>query len=212
MKNYILIISSFLVISCLNTNQDNKTQVKPKSLINCKCNNYLSPEIEIWNHTGSNYIIGDWGYKKDSYIKSNGWNLTDFPYPVKFDLKLIIVNNPILYENPSVKVGDNKLSVNLRLKVGQSEDAMYPLNSVIVENIQLINDKLISDADFKNGKQLIDHIDIWRKDIAFSSLYTKYKSQGLFINQLIFEIHLINKNSYSCNYEYVFPMAERGEP
>jgi hypothetical protein len=129
-----------------------------------------------------------------------------------FDLKLTIVNNPILYDNPSIKIGDYKLSVNLKLKVGQSEDALYPLNSVILENIQLINDRSISDAVFRNDKQKIDHIDIWKKNIAFSSLYTKYKDQGLFINQLIFEIHLMDKNKCSCNYEYVFPMAESGEP
>jgi len=199
-----------LTICSLIVNYQGYSQSKLKTIPNCKCND-LSPVVEIWNHTGGNYIIGDWGNKKDTYSKSSGWNSTDFPYPKMFDLKLTIVNNPILYDNPS-KVGDYQLSVNLKLKVGQSKDAAYPLNSTLAENIQLIKGKLIHDIDFKKGNRSVDHIDIWQKNVAFNYLYAKYQKQGLFINQLIFEIHLTNKNNCSCNYEYVFPMAERGEP
>jgi len=207
MRNY-----TFILITCslLITNQA-YCQSKPNTILNnFKCN-ALSPLVEIWNHTGSNYIIGDWGNKKDTYSKSNGWNSTDFPYPKMFDLKLTIVNNPILYDHPS-KVGDYQLSVNLKLRVGQSKDATYPLNSNVLESIQLIKDKLISDIDFKKGNQSIDHIDIWQKKIDFSYLYTKYQKQNLFINQLIFEIHLTSKSNCSCNYEYAFSMAEKEDP
>jgi len=102
----------------------------------------------VWNHTGGNYIIGDWGNKKDQYSKSHGWDSYDFPYPKMFDLKLTVVNNPILYDNPA-RIGNRKVSVILKLKVGQNKDAIYTLNSFVIESIPLIKEKLINDLRFK---------------------------------------------------------------
>jgi hypothetical protein len=176
-----------------------------------KCSGELSPVIEIWNHTGSNFIIGDWGQRDDIYLKSEGLNSSEYPYPKKFDLKLTIVNNPILFDNPNYKIQDWHLYLLIKYKVGQNQDAVYPLNAKILEPIEIINDKLITSEDFRNNGEITDHIDIWQKDIEFESNFLKYRNHGLFINQIVFEIRLISESKDSCVYEYVFLMSDRGE-
>jgi len=206
MKRYI--ICSLL---CLFINIHN-IYAQPGTLTSktgCNCS-YLTPTIEVWNHTGGNYIIGDWGNKKDQYSKSHGWNSYDFPYPKMFDLKLTVVNNPILYDNPA-RIGNRKVSVILKLKVGQNKDAIYTLNSFVIESIPLIKEKLINDLRFKKGDKSVDHIDIWQRNIPFEYLYKKYQQKKLFIEQFLFEI-IFSANNCSCNYEYAFPMAENEEP
>lgn len=215
MKKLTLIFCAFLFIACQSKeskveNKREKTEIQTQDSIT-RHSKDLSPVIEIWNHTGNDFIIDSWEKREDKYLKSEGWNLNDFPYPKKFDVKLVIVNNPILYDNPTFKIEDWFLSVNVKLKVGQNQDAAYLLNAMEYENIEVINNKLITDADFRSTGQAVDHIEIWKKDIEFESFYSKYKSKGLFINQLIFEIHLISESKIICNYEYIFSMAERGE-
>lgn len=207
MKYYFLMLLSILIIAC---NSNTSVDKQPVPTVICKCNNNLSPLIEIWSHTGGKYVIGDWGNKKDEYSKSNGWNLTDYPFPKIFDLKFTLINNLILYDNPSPLPQTTFLSVNMKLRVSESEDATYSLNSQIVENIPLIKNRNITDADFKQEISK-DHMDIWIKNIPFEALYSKYKKSGLHINQLIFYIKL-NSDKSCCNYEYTFKMAGQGEP
>ncbi|NCT16356.1 MAG: hypothetical protein GW774_13970 [Flavobacteriales bacterium] len=215
MKKLTIIFCIMLIVNCQRSGlkgkykeKEDKTQIQDSIP---KCNGDLSPVIEIWNHTGTNFIIGDWGKRNDNYLKSEGWNLSDFPYPKKFDLKLIIVNNPILFDNLTYKIGNWHLSLIVKFKVGQNQDAVYPLNSKIYDTIEVIKDTLITDADFRKKGELTDHIEILQNDVEFEFFYLKYRNKGLFLNQLVFEVLLISENKSTCIYEYVFPMAERGE-
>jgi len=208
MRLFLLVI---LFISC----QSNESKKKDNKIINhdniSKCNKFINPVIEIWNHTGTDFIIGDWGKREDKYIKSKGWDLEEYPFPKKFDLKLILINNLILYDNPIKKIGDWYLSVSVKFKVGQSRDAVYPLNAKVYDEVRLIENRLITDENFNIREKEMDQFIICRKNIELESLYNKYEKKGLFINQLIFEVHLTSKHGGFCNYEYIFPMIGRGE-
>lgn len=212
MRNFLTIFFLFGIICCKNKTA--KEENFQKSFLGNECEQQLSIAIEVWNYTGNENLIGDFFEKfENKYQESNGWDKDNHPYPKKFDVKIVVQNNLLAYEQESPsKINNYTLDVILKLKVGQSPDAMYPLNSKIVENIELINDRIITDADFVN--QPIEHnyyIDIWIKEIPFEELYKKYQKQNLFINQLIFEIKLTDKKQNICNYEYVFPMLERGD-
>jgi len=209
------ILKLFLLIILFASCQSNVSKKDSYKIISqddvLKCNKFINPEIEIWNHTGTNFVIGNWENREDKYLKSEGWDLEDFPFPKKFDLKLILINNLILYDNPIKRIGDWYLSVSVKFKVGQSRDAVYPLNAKVYDEIKLIKNRLITDINFSNKEGKIDQIEIWRKDIELESFYYKYKSKRLFLNQLIFEIHLTSKQGGVCNYEYIFPMVGSSE-
>ena len=213
MRKLAIISCVTLFINCQGLVQKQEEEIGGALQDNVEsCSEELRPVIEIWNHTGDEFIIGDWGKREDSYLKSDGWNTSDSPYPKKFDLKLIIVNNRILYDNPVSTIEDWHLSVRLRFKVGQNQNAVYPLNGKVFEGVDLIGDRLITNEDFTNSGQVLDHIEIWQRNIDIETFYHKYRNEGLFINQLIFDIHLTSKDENVCNYEYIFPMTGIGEP
>lgn len=196
-KIYILIYFVLLLISCKNqTNHERKEQNKNINEFYF----YLSPHIEIWNHTGKDYIIGEWGEKHDTYERSIGWNNNDYPYPKNFDFKLLIDNNPLMYENPT-KIGKWELSVYMKFKVGLIENGTYLLNAKIADSCNIIKDMIISDENFSQSSRL----EIWKYQIEFEKFYNKFKNQNLNINQLIFEI-LLKRGDIKCKYEYIFPM------
>ena len=203
MRNIICILLCLagIILSCKNSNNLRKNNVE-------ECTNkcyFLSPHIEIWNHSGKDFIIGNWGERKDRYEQSHGWNSTDFPYPKKFDLKLIIDNNPLLYENPMV-IGKWFVSIDLKFKIGRTENGTYLLNSKTVEGYNILNNVVVSDNSFlKNSR-----IELGKYNIEFEKIYNKYIAKNLYINQLIFEISLIQGNK-KCIYEYIFPMAGEQE-
>lgn len=213
MRISIFVMLAMLLLSC------NKSKVKNESnndsseifISNLKCNQDISPVLEIWSHTSDSFIIGDWANGKDKYIQSYGWDSQNSPYPKKFDIKFMIVNNSLLYGDANHDIKDWTMTVIMKFKVSKNEDAIYPLNSLKMENIQLFKDKAIVNEDFK-GAELKDHIEFWHKDVQFEKYYNKFKEQGLYINQIIFEINLACKESEeNCNYEYTYQMLERGE-
>ncbi|WP_018128617.1 hypothetical protein [Balneola vulgaris] len=208
MKTQLLILGTLFFLTCTVKNED--TSIIEGNVVSNVCFEY-NPEIEIWNREGVEYTIGNWPGIEENYVQSYGWNHRENPYPKKFDFKLRMINNNILYGEEPYDIGNWKLSVNLSYKVGQNDDALYPLNSKIIDHISIINDRLITSKDFKQNGVMFDEIQIWEKSIEFESYYDKYREASLKINQLIFEIILINKNNSECRFEYIFPMKDRGE-
>ncbi len=211
MNNKLLAILCIIALFSCNSNTNIKAN-KVNNHIIVDCSKELTANVEIWSNTGKENLIGEFSEViKDEYVQClNGWDRDNFPYPKKFDVKLKVVNNLLAYEQVKPQnLSDFVLNVNLKLKVGQSPNSFYPLNSQIKENIEIVKDRTISEDDF------IDHaiqLTIWKKNIPFEIFYKKYSEKGLFINQLVFEINFCDKNNEKlCSYEYVFPMAERGE-
>ena len=97
-----------------------------------------------------------------------------------------------------------RITKDIDWSVASEEDAVF----------QEIKLQLIKNEDFISQPAERNHyIELWEKGIPFETLYQKYKKKGLFINQLVFEIILSDKEKKNiCNYEYIFPMAEIGEP
>ena len=210
MKGYIFYFFLFMSIVCCNSG-DNKNELEKQiSPMDCKCE--LEASLEIWHYGGNQNLIGSYSEKfENKYIQSiNGWDKNNYPYPKMFDVKVNIQNNLLAYEqeNPK-KISDYLLNVILKFKVGKSPNSLYPLNSSLRENIAIVQDRIITNSDFKNQET---EITILKKDIPFEEYYNKYKERGLFINQLVFEVILIDKEKKNkCSYEHIFLMAESGE-
>ena len=206
MKHIVSIVIYGLLIACNNKPETFKKESFQAETFH-NCNNTLTPVVEVWNHNGKGYIIGNWGDKKDIYVKSNGWNSTNNPFPKAFDLKLKVINNDVLYDNPTPSLNPTSISLYMKLRVGENDDAIYPLNSKLVENVTLIKDKLITKGSFKNE----DNINVWVQNIPIEPLYIKYKKTGLNINQLVFYITFNSEGSH-CEYQYAFHMSGEAEP
>ncbi len=217
MKNLILFLFFGLSLSCCNS-KSNDADLSRKNAIIANCNRELAVSIEIWNYLGNENLIGNYYEKVDNKYVQNltGWDKDNYPYPKKFDIKINVQNNLLAYEQekPNEKISDYSLNIILKLKVSKSPNALYPLNSEICDRIEVLKDRVIKNEDFITQPADRNHyIEIWKKDIPFEELYKKYEKQGLFINQFVFEINLIDREKKNtCNYEYIFPMAERGEP
>ena len=95
------------------------------------CSDELSPIVEIWNHSGNDFIIGKYSATRDTYVKSDGWNNTDFPFPKKFDVKIQLVANARLFGDENYRIPKCSINVYISYKVGKNKDSTYPLNSFI---------------------------------------------------------------------------------
>jgi len=216
MKTLILFLFFVLSLTGCNTKR-NDIDLSKNDTLKTNCSRVLEVSIEIWNYTGNENLIGNYYEKiENKYVQNlTGWDKDNYPYPKKFDVKMNVQNNLLAYEQEkSSKINEYSLSIILKLKVSQSPNALYPLNSKIYENIEIVKGRVIKNEDFISQPTERNHyIEIWKKDIPFETIYEKYKKQGFFINQLVFEINLIDKEKKNiCNYEYIFPMAEIGEP
>jgi predicted small secreted protein len=211
MKIIILyLLCAISITSCNTKTSVNKTVQSESSESTYK--RVLEPTIEVWSHTGNDYLIGSFAEKIEDKYEQNksGWDKDNVPYPKSFDVKVSVQNNMLAYEQEKApSIDEYIMDVTLKLKVGQSPDATYPVNAKTYEEIEIVKDKHITNADFTDQKTSIE---VWKKDVPFETFFKKYGNKGLFVNQLVFEVTLKDKSSKNvCNYEYIFPMAERGE-
>lgn len=185
-----------------------KISIAVSDTLENECNQYLAPHIEIWNRTGKENLIDSYDEEiEDKYVMSDGWDSDNKPYPKKFDLKCIVVNQALFYEYEDVsEIGVWNLVIKMRFETGQNADYLFPLNSKLTEPVKLLK-KEISDQDFKDDSST----EFWIKGIPFEDAYKKVRDEGRFINKIIFEI-LFSKGKNVCNYKHEFFMRERAEP
>jgi hypothetical protein len=148
------------------------------------CNEHLFPVVEVWNETVQGNLIETFqeGKIKDGYFKSEGWDSDTWPYPKKFDLKLTVINNLLLYDNEEgEELGDWKISVSMRLKTAQNADYLYPLNATVSLPIKLL-EKHIEERDFTSDNESVD---IWIKGIELEKHILESQAKERFINALI---------------------------
>jgi hypothetical protein len=195
----------FVLISCIskrNINSINHTKsVTEKS----ECNDGVSPILEIWNHTGNEFIIGRYGVIKDEYVKSEGWDNDDFPFPKKYDVKITLVSNERLYDNEFYKIPSCTLRLDVSYNVGQSKNSTYLLNSYILEKKIIVPSKVIESIKFKDIDGKTNFYEFIVSGVDLEEVYKKVRKKGQFLNQLIFNIQIKNDSNY-CNYEYRFPV------
>ena len=205
--NYTLIIILLLFNLNFNKNESYKNScLKINGFIKKEIE--LEPIIEIWYKTGNKNLIGSFNNSfKDEYRQClNGWDIDNYPFPKKFDVKLILQNNLIAYEHENIKqLEDYKLNVILKLKISESPNSLYLLNPTFTESILLFNNISIKNKDFDNERINISFL---YKDLPFEKYYLKYTINGHFINQFVFQIRLEkSKTKEIYNYEYIFKMA-----
>ena len=165
------------------------------------CRKQLGINIEVWNHTAPESLIGEPSESVERYVRARTWDRHVNYHPKKFDLKLIVINKDLIYQKPHSSLSSLKLNVSMSLKVGEDNIGEYPLNSKIVENQKLITNRVISSDDLNNS----DKLEIWLKDIDFETFYNKYAKENHFINQVIFKINFETLDgSTACSYEYAF--------
>ncbi len=196
----------FLVfISCVNYRNISSVYSKKNNIEEPNCDDDISPILEIWNHTGNEFIIGKHKFIKDEYIKADGWDNNDFPFPKKIDVKVTLVSNERLYDNENYKIPKCTLNIELAYKVAFNNNSTYPLNSYIIDRKMIVTSKILENIKFKdiNGKSNFYEFII--SGVEFEEVYKKVIKKGQNLNQLIFNIQIINDLN-NCNYQYTYPV------
>ena len=109
------------------------------------------------------------------------------------------------------------VSIRMRFKVGQTPRASYPLNARVVEDISLLEQREITKEEliktFTDSLGMThNEVEIWIKDVELESFYYKFEEQQLCINQIIFDIYIIDKEEENyCHYEHIFFMQDDEE-
>jgi hypothetical protein len=196
----------FLVfISCVSYRNISSVYSKKNIIEEPNCDDDINPILEIWNHTGNEFIIGKHKLIKDEYIKADGWDNNDFPFPKKIDVKVTLVSNERLYDNENYKIPKCTLNIELAYKVAFNNNSTYPLNSYIIDRKMIVTSKILENIKFKdiNGKSNFYEFII--SGVEFEEVYKKVIKKGQSLNQLIFNIQIKNDLN-NCNYQYTYPV------
>lgn len=167
----------------------------------------IVPRVEIWYNGGNKNLIGNF-YEtfKDTFLKSDGWNRDYYPFPKKYDIKLIFIDNDKVYDHEDSISSNKRVLVNAyfyyvlgRHVSVDYVDVNYLLNPIKSDTHQIVTNQLIIIDD------TIKYL--WKKNIDLEKDYLIFNERGYYISRIVFNI-IIND---SCLYEYTLNMKPSDE-